>query len=142
MQSRKLQIATRCHRPGSSAPNATMREMSRRVPSNRHGTSAPGSRRSVSGQAGRHASLAKRDIESCVSCHDAQGNDPTCITCHVDPDGIRGTDARTHPAGYMKGERGPWHSNSGATCFNCHTDLNARPNGTKGRGFCGYCHGS
>jgi hypothetical protein len=90
---------------------------------------------------GRHAQLAKRDIESCVSCHDTQGNDPTCITCHSDGDGIRGTDPRTHPAGYMQGEHGSWHVNSGATCYNCHTDLNARPGGVKGRNFCGYCHG-
>lgn len=90
---------------------------------------------------GRHAELARRDIESCVACHDAQGGDPVCITCHVDADGIRGTDPRTHPAGYMKGEHGPWHENAGATCYNCHTDLNARPDGKKGRNFCGYCHG-
>ena len=90
---------------------------------------------------GRHAQLARRDIESCVACHDAQGGDPVCITCHVDADGIRGTDPRTHTAGYMKGEHGPWHENAGSTCFNCHTDLNARPDGTKGRNFCGYCHG-
>lgn len=90
---------------------------------------------------GRHAQLARRDIESCVACHDAQGGDPVCITCHVDADGIRGTDPRTHTPGYMKGEHGPWHENGGSTCFNCHTDLNARPDGTKGRNFCGYCHG-
>ena len=90
---------------------------------------------------GRHAQLAKRDIESCVNCHDTQGNDPTCVTCHADGDGIRGTDPRTHPAGYMRGEHGSWHVNSGATCYNCHTDLNARPGGVKGRNFCGYCHG-
>ena len=89
---------------------------------------------------GRHAQLAKRDIESCVSCHDTQGGDPTCITCHADGDGIRGTDPRTHPMGYMKGEHGAWHANSDATCFNCHTDMNARPGGVKGGQFCGYCH--
>jgi hypothetical protein len=41
----------------------------------------------------------------------------------------------------MQGEHGSWHVNSGATCYNCHTDLNARPGGVKGRNFCGYCHG-
>jgi c(7)-type cytochrome triheme protein len=89
---------------------------------------------------GRHAELARRDIESCVSCHDTQGNDPTCVTCHADADGIRGTDPRTHPSGYMKGEHGSWHENAGAPCYNCHTDMNAHPGGTKGRNFCGYCH--
>jgi c(7)-type cytochrome triheme protein len=95
----------------------------------------------VGSRGGRHAEYAKRDIESCVSCHDVQGGDPTCITCHRDADGIRGTDPKTHPAGYMKGEHGPWHTSQGATCFNCHTDFNARPDGVKGRNFCGYCHG-
>jgi c(7)-type cytochrome triheme protein len=90
---------------------------------------------------GRHAILARRDIETCVACHDAQGGDPTCITCHSDADGIRGTDPRTHPAGFMKTEHGSWHEQPGATCYNCHTDLNARPDGKKGRNFCGYCHG-
>jgi c(7)-type cytochrome triheme protein len=90
---------------------------------------------------GRHAELARRDIETCVSCHDTQGGDPTCITCHADGDGIRGTDPRTHPSGYMRNEHGPWHENAGAACFNCHTDMNAHPGGTKGRNFCGYCHG-
>lgn len=90
---------------------------------------------------GRHAEFARRDIESCVACHDSRGSDPTCITCHMDPDGIRGTDPRTHPAGYMRGEHGIWHTSPGATCYNCHTDFNARPSGIKGRNFCGYCHG-
>ncbi|MCC6395443.1 MAG: cytochrome c3 family protein [Bacteroidetes bacterium] len=90
---------------------------------------------------GRHAALARRDIESCVACHDAEGGDPTCITCHSDADGFRGTDPRTHVAGYMKGEYGPWHAQQGATCYNCHTDMNAHPGGVKGRNFCGYCHG-
>ena len=90
---------------------------------------------------GRHATEARRAIESCVACHDAEGGDPTCITCHSDADGIRGTDARTHPAGYMKTEYGSWHAQPGATCYNCHTDMNARPGGAKGRNFCGYCHG-
>jgi hypothetical protein len=92
---------------------------------------------------GLHAQLARRDIESCMSCHDARGADPVCITCHSDPDGFRGTDPKTHPAGFMKGEEdGTWHSDYGATCYNCHTDINANPQGVPGKGFCGYCHGS
>ncbi|HLF15071.1 MAG TPA: cytochrome c3 family protein [Bacteroidota bacterium] len=31
---------------------------------------------------GRHAEMGRRDIESCVSCHDVEGKDPTCILCH------------------------------------------------------------
>jgi hypothetical protein len=91
---------------------------------------------------GKHAELALRDIESCMSCHDARGADPVCITCHVDPDGIKGTHPRTHPGGFMQNEgNGSWHRDPGATCFNCHTDMNASPGGVAGRGFCGYCHG-
>lgn len=89
---------------------------------------------------GEHAKLARRDIERCMSCHDVQGADPTCITCHLDSDGIKGTNPKTHPAGFMKGENGDWHNDEGSVCFNCHT--NASPKSIAGIGFCGYCHGS
>ena len=90
---------------------------------------------------GRHAEFARRDLESCVSCHDVQGTDATCVQCHLDPDGIRGNDPRTHPGGFMDGEEGLWHDSQGASCYNCHTDYNAHPGGRAGVGFCGYCHG-
>ncbi len=32
---------------------------------------------------GKHALLARRDIERCISCHDVQGQDAVCITCHT-----------------------------------------------------------
>ncbi|MFQ6114220.1 MAG: cytochrome c3 family protein, partial [bacterium] len=32
---------------------------------------------------GRHAELARRDIETCIGCHDIQGDDPTCLLCHT-----------------------------------------------------------
>lgn len=89
---------------------------------------------------GDHATLARRDIERCISCHDVQGADPTCITCHLDSDGIKGTNPKTHPAGFMRGENGDWHSDQGSVCFNCHTS--ASPNSAAGIGFCGYCHGT
>ena len=38
---------------------------------------------------GRHAELARRDLESCASCHDVQGNDPTCLLCHTGNGGVR-----------------------------------------------------
>ncbi len=38
---------------------------------------------------GRHAELARRDIESCMACHDVQGSDPTCTLCHTDNGGVR-----------------------------------------------------
>lgn len=89
---------------------------------------------------GKHAQMARRDIESCASCHSAEAADPVCMTCHVDPDGVKGTDPKTHPRGFMLTTNGPWHSDPGATCFACHTDPNARTEGMKGKGFCSYCH--
>jgi len=91
---------------------------------------------------GRHAQYARRDIESCSSCHDTNGNDPSCTTCHVDPDGIKGNDPKTHEAGFDKDIHGDWHADPGTICYNCHTDANARPGGKAGVGFCGYCHGA
>jgi hypothetical protein len=89
---------------------------------------------------GEHATLARRNIESCVSCHDVQGGDPTCVTCHSDNDGIKGTNAKTHQTGFMRSERGDWHDSQGSVCYNCHT--NASPFTPAGMGFCGYCHGA
>ncbi len=90
---------------------------------------------------GRHAQYARRDIESCATCHDTNGNDPSCTICHVDPDGIKGNDPKTHESGFDKDVHGSWHTDRGAICYNCHTDANARPDGRRGIGFCGYCHG-
>jgi len=88
---------------------------------------------------GLHSELAKRDIENCASCHDTQGADPTCIMCHTDNDGIKGTNPKTHAIGFMKNEEGNWHNDFGAVCYNCHTDAGAL-SATQGQGFCGYCH--
>ena len=94
---------------------------------------------------GEHARLARRDIQSCMTCHDAEGSDPTCMKCHIDPDGVKGTNPKTHVANFMSdNDNGDWHFYAGATCFACHTDPNAKPRnmgGIAGRGFCGYCHG-
>jgi len=91
---------------------------------------------------GTHAQLAKRDIQRCMSCHDVEGGDPTCVTCHFDNDGIRGTQAKTHAVGFMKNTKGEWHDDKAANCYVCHTDANAHPNGKAGIGFCSYCHGA
>ncbi|GAB4299112.1 MAG: hypothetical protein Kow0098_25270 [Ignavibacteriaceae bacterium] len=87
---------------------------------------------------GEHSVLARRDLESCVSCHDVQGADPTCITCHLDSDGIKGTNPKTHSAGFMRDEKGDWHDTEASVCYNCHT--NASPSTPPGISFCGYCH--
>ncbi|MCE1189947.1 MAG: cytochrome c3 family protein [Ignavibacteria bacterium] len=96
---------------------------------------------SVGSGGGEHATLARRDIEKCASCHDVQGGDPTCIMCHTDNVGIRGHNPKTHKSGFMRDVHGDWHSTSSSVCYNCHTDPTARPSGTPGIGFCGYCHG-
>ncbi len=89
---------------------------------------------------GTHAQLAKRDIESCASCHDAEGADPTCVQCHIDNDGIKGTNPKTHKSNYMKGEKGLWHETNSAVCYVCHTNPNANKDGNKSGPFCNYCH--
>ncbi|MEJ5351746.1 MAG: cytochrome c3 family protein [Melioribacteraceae bacterium] len=89
---------------------------------------------------GQHAVMARRDIESCEACHDVQGADPSCILCHVDNDGVKGTNPKTHMSNFMRDEEGDWHSDVNSVCYTCHRDANAHPNGIKGAGFCGYCH--
>ena len=44
----------------------------------------------MSSGGGLHSQLARRDIESCQSCHDAQGQDPVCAQCHLNPNIING----------------------------------------------------
>lgn len=88
---------------------------------------------------GLHADGARRDIENCAACHDTQGADPNCIMCHMDNDGIKGTNPKTHMTGFMSNEHGDWHGDFGAVCYNCHTDAGALSQ-ISGQGFCGYCH--
>ncbi|MBD3291013.1 cytochrome C [candidate division KSB1 bacterium] len=87
---------------------------------------------------GRHAELARRDIERCAACHDVQGADPACLQCHIDLDGIKFTDPKTHESGFANrfGEDSSFHSDNGAVCYMCHVNSNQA-----GLGFCGYCHG-
>ena len=37
----------------------------------------------TTGTGGRHAQLARRDIENCMACHDLAGEDPSCMLCHA-----------------------------------------------------------
>lgn len=87
---------------------------------------------------GEHAVLARRNIEQCISCHDVQGADPTCIFCHLDSDGIKGTNPKTHTVNFMRNEYGDWHEDANSVCYNCHTSQS--PSTPSGMGFCGYCH--
>lgn len=84
-----------------------------------------------------HGAAARRDIENCASCHEA--DDPTCARsgCHLDSDGLRGTDQRFHAPDLGRFDNhGPWHNDDGYSCFTCHTSTHQ-----PGAGFCGYCHG-
>ena len=87
---------------------------------------------------GRHAELARRDIERCAACHDVQGADPTCLMCHTDFDGIKNTDPKTHESSFSNrfDQGSDFHNDEAAICFTCHTNTNQA-----GLGFCGYCHG-
>ena len=84
-----------------------------------------------------HAIMAKRDIESCASCHDVQGADANCVLCHSDPDGVKGNNPKTHAVGFLNDSKGNWHDDGGAVCYDCHSNTNIA-----GVGFCGYCHGA
>lgn len=85
---------------------------------------------------GRHGQWARRDLERCLACHDVDGADPSCLQCHVDFDGVRGTDPATHPAGFADDVgKGGFHGDDHATCYACHLNVQ-----TTGVGFCGYCH--
>jgi hypothetical protein len=87
---------------------------------------------------GRHASLARRDLENCAVCHEPQGDDPSCLLCHMDRTPGLGNDPRTHRRSFADdvGE-GDFHDDDGALCFACHTNTMSA-----GTGFCGYCHGA
>ncbi len=121
-----------CHAAGGDVNQASFKPASHSVP----GFTTVG----VGSGGGEHARLARRDIESCAACHNNEGADPVCITCHTDLDGIKGTDPKTHDPGFMMDTHGNWHSDPGAVCYMCHIDANAHPGGIKGQMFCGYCH--
>lgn len=92
--------------------------------------------RGVGSGGGRHAELARRDLESCAACHEVQGDDPTCLLCHLDRTPGLGNDPKTHSSSFARdlGE-GDFHDDDGAVCYTCH-----RRGRVSGEGFCGYCH--
>ena len=87
---------------------------------------------------GRHADMARRDMENCAACHETQGDDPTCLLCHMDRTPGRGNDPRTHGRDFADevGE-GDFHDDPDALCYACHQRQTVA-----GAGFCGYCHGA
>ncbi|MBT3342428.1 MAG: cytochrome c3 family protein [Gemmatimonadetes bacterium] len=87
---------------------------------------------------GRHAEMARRDMENCAVCHDARGDDPTCLQCHIDRTPGLGNDPSTHSRDFADeiGE-GDFHDDDTAVCYTCHVAA-----AQAGDQFCGYCHGS
>lgn len=70
-----------CHSAGGNITQLTFKPSSHSIP----GFTTLG--RGTGG--GLHAEEARRDMESCISCHDVQGKDPTCMTCHMDNGRVR-----------------------------------------------------
>ena len=70
-----------CHQAGGNISQGTFKPKSHSVP----GFTTLG--RGSGG--GMHAEEARRDIESCMSCHDVEGRDPSCMTCHAESGRVR-----------------------------------------------------
>ncbi|MFQ6104579.1 MAG: cytochrome c3 family protein [Candidatus Glassbacteria bacterium] len=83
-----------------------------------------------------HADAVRRDVEACLACHET--DEPTCIRCHTDRDGLKGTDPAIHGRDLGRDDEGPWHHDTGYSCYDCHDPGTM----TAGEFFCGYCHGS
>jgi c(7)-type cytochrome triheme protein len=74
-------FCAQCHQAGGNISQGTFKPKSHGVP----GFTTIG--RGSGG--GVHAEEARRDIESCVSCHDVEGRDPSCMTCHLESGRVR-----------------------------------------------------
>jgi hypothetical protein len=74
-------FCVQCHEAGGNITEGRFKPASHSVPG--FTTLGPGS------GGGLHAEEARRDIESCVSCHDVEGRDPICLTCHTDKGRVR-----------------------------------------------------
>lgn len=64
-----------CHEAGGNVTQGNLRPATHLVP----GYTTIG--RGTGG--GLHAEQARRDMESCIACHDIEGRDPVCLTCHT-----------------------------------------------------------
>ncbi len=70
-----------CHEAGGNVTQGVFKPKSHTVP----GFTTLG--RGTGG--GLHAEEARRDIENCVSCHNVEGRDPSCMTCHTESGHVR-----------------------------------------------------
>ena len=64
-----------CHRAGSNVTQERIRPINHDEPGFKLFGKGSGG--------GRHAELANKDIEYCMSCHDVEGKDPVCMMCHT-----------------------------------------------------------
>jgi len=74
-------FCAQCHQAGGNVTQGVFKPRSHMVPG--FATLGRGS------GGGLHAEEARRDLESCVSCHDVEGRDPTCLTCHTPTGQVR-----------------------------------------------------
>jgi hypothetical protein len=75
------EFCVQCHDAGGNVTQARFKPSSHSVP----GFTTIG--RGSGG--GLHAEEARRDIENCISCHDVEGRDPSCMTCHAESGSVR-----------------------------------------------------
>jgi hypothetical protein len=75
------EFCSQCHQAGGNITQAHFKPASHLIPGFVNRASGAGG--------GLHAEEAQRDMESCASCHDAEGQDPVCLTCHAENGKIR-----------------------------------------------------
>ncbi|MBP1648580.1 MAG: hypothetical protein H6Q30_2025 [Bacteroidetes bacterium] len=75
------QFCSQCHQAGGNITQSHFKPTSHMVP----GFVKMG----IGSGGGLHAEEARRDMENCASCHDAEGQDPVCLTCHAENGRVR-----------------------------------------------------
>lgn len=75
------EFCSQCHQAGGNITQSHFKPASHMIP----GFVKMG----VGSGGGLHAEEARRDMESCASCHDAEGQDPVCLTCHAENGKVR-----------------------------------------------------
>ena len=75
------EFCAQCHNEGGHINQSKFKPKSHSV---------PGFTMLVKGSGGGdHAQQAKRDIETCMACHNVEGRDPTCMLCHSEKGTVR-----------------------------------------------------
>ncbi len=67
-----------------------------------------------------HAEVVAYELDACAACHDPIGAEPVCMRCHrsgISPHG-------DNPV--IGVERGPWQTDKGYVCFQCHSTADPR----------------